>query len=1076
MSSAGQASKVPPRKRAKSTKKDKEDATGEPAPKKPRTASKRKKTDAAKQQVVWPEYFNDVSDALNTVLAFCSSRKHLATTFPVVRSSVEALLKQPLDLSKVAELKALLPDTIKFGYTPRDQLLIHASSSREKSPDFSLSPSSSRLNPSEAEEDHVLILDFLDATRGKKATHTQHTLAPPPSLSPEAVKKLIEKRNERFAAAVDELLQATPPSEDPVLLLQAAAREHIPVNPSATAKTAPDGKRKGKDREVPRWEDRPSIDAIITEIEHEEWYKNQIVERRVFDARQGQIAPLDPPLSDPIQHALKASRGITDLYTHQVSAIGALAKGRDVIVSTSTASGKSVIYQVPILRYLEEDGAATALLIYPTKALAQDQKLALEKLLGACSGLEHVTIATYDGDTPQEARRAIRDTVSVVFTNFDMLHTSILPHEDLWRRFLKNLKIVAVDELHYYSALFGSHVALVMRRFRRVCAAVGNRRIRFVSCSATISKPGEHMRAIFGLDDVEEITEDGAPSGRKDFLIWNPPPMDEVDPSLGRHSSLGEATGLMRALMKRGVRVIMFCKIRKTCELAMKTLRQDLSAEGRMDILNKVMSYRGGYSQEDRRKIERDAFSGHLLGIVATNALELGVDIGVLDAVIMLGFPISIASFRQQAGRAGRRARDALAVLVADSLPIDQHYVAHPDELFEKGVKDLVLDLESKPILEAHLQCAAHEMPLRGEDEVWFGRLTRELCEAKLRRDQEGWYHVHPKYLPFPAKHVSLRGVEEERYVVVDVSRDGREGRGHVVEEVEVSRALFELYEGGVFIHQGLTFVVQEVSHDSKVAKVIRSDVNWITEPRQPAGADALLRNIDAVQTYRIREIRGSDQRAYFGRKFLFVQVLNAAYRNKKILDAVDLDTPPWQRETTGAWIDVPKPVLELMQDRSINVAAAIHSATHAFLNRFAMGADLRTECKVPEKEYKVSESARKRPARLVFYDIPGKGGAVAAKAFDHVSDVLRDAEAAVDSCECEEGCAACEYFPSCKEGNVVSSKLGALLILKSILKIPIDADLISDHYGDPDEAHQTIVEASQVRAVDGVEVEGATP
>ncbi|EPQ58049.1 P-loop containing nucleoside triphosphate hydrolase protein [Gloeophyllum trabeum ATCC 11539] len=909
------------------------------------------------------------------------------------------------------------------------------------------------------EEEHVLVLDFLDNTRGKKSKNTGFMLAPPPALTPAAVKKLIEKRNERFAQSVDELLLATPEDEDPVLLLQAAAHDHIPVNPSS-GKKAPEafGDTKGKGKQVvPDWKDRPSINEIIDEILNEGWYKDQIVDRRTFEAREGQIGVLDPPLSESIRQALHSARNITELYTHQVAAIGALSQGKDVIVSTSTASGKSVIYQVPILRFLEDDPASTALLIYPTKALAQDQKAALQRLLSAHPSLSHIRIATYDGDTPQDSRREIRDTASVIFTNFDMLHASLLPHEDLWRRFLKNLKLVAVDELHYYHQLFGSHVAMVVRRFRRVCAAVGNRRVRFVSCSATIASPGEHMRRVFGLEDVEEVTEDGAPSGRKDFLIWNPPPVDPMDPSLGRHSSLSEATGLMRFLMKRGVRVILFCKIRKTCELAMKTLRADLSSEGRLDILNKVMSYRGGYSQEDRRKIERDAFSGHLLGIVATNALELGVDIGVLDAVIMLGFPISIASFRQQAGRAGRRARDALTVLVADSLPIDQHYVLHPDELFEKGVKDLVLDLESKPIVEAHLQCAAHEMPLRLEDEKWFGPLTKELCETKLSEDKDGWYHVHPKYLPFPAKHVSLRGVEEEKYTVVDISHFSSSGSvGRIVEEVEVSRALFELYEGGIFIHQGLTFMVQEISHDSKVAKVVRADVNWITEPRD-------FTNVDAVQTYRIREIRGSSHRAFFG---------PACIRNKTILDAVDLDTPPWQRETTGAWIDVPKSALELMQDRSINAAAAIHSAQHAYLNQFALGADLRTECKVPEKGYKASESQRKRPARLIFYDIHGKGGAVAAKAFDHVSDVLRSAVERVESCPCEEGCAACVNSPSCKEGNVVSSKLGALLILKTILEMPIDPNAFQDQYESPDEAHQTIVQASFVRPVEGVEVE----
>ncbi|KAI0736617.1 P-loop containing nucleoside triphosphate hydrolase protein [Fomitopsis betulina] len=1051
----------------------------EGAPKRVRTArqsakGKGKGKGKAIEPVSWPEYFDSlfkVFKALNTVLAFCSSRKNFAITFSVVRQSVEGLLKQPLDLSRVAELKALLPDTVKFAYIPKTELRIHAESQerRDRSPDYA--QYSSQAGPTADDDDHVLVLDLQENSRGKKNANTGLVSGLPAALTPDAMKKLINKRNERFIQAVNELLEATSQHDDPVALLQAAARDHLPIDPSSRSfNKLTQSDSKGNERVVPDPADRPTVNAVIEEIQEQEWYQDQIADRRIVEAKDGHIDELEPPLSDSIAQALRDSRKIISFYTHQVAAIRALSQGRHVIVSTSTASGKSVIYQVPVLRFLEEDSCTTAIFIYPTKALAQDQRLALEQLLYSCPGLEHIKVYNYDGDTPQELRAGIRESASVIFTNFDMLHASILPHEDLWRRFLKNLRLVAVDELHYYTNIFGSHVAQVMRRFRRVCTAVGNARTLFVSCSATIAKPKQHMQSVFGIEDIEEVTEDGAPSGRKDYLVWNPPLVDPMDEKLGRRSSLTEATRLMRLLMAKGIRVILFCRIRKSCELAMKALRAELAADGRQDILDRVMAYRGGYSQQDRRKIEAEAFSGNLLGIVATNALELGVDIGVLDAVIMLGFPMGgLASFRQQAGRAGRRARDALAVYVADQFPTDQHYVQNPSELFDKPMSELVIDLDSKVILEAHLQCAAHEMPLMDDDEVYFGPSMKEICKNRLVRDKEGWYHTHPKFLPFPAKHISLRGGEEEKYSVIDMTRLGKPG-GHpqILEEVEVSRALFELYEGGVFIHQGLTFLVKEVSHDSKTARLIRSDVNWITEPRD-------FTNIDAAQTYRIREIKDSPWHAYYGRVELKTVVFGYfKIRNKAIIDAVDLDTPPWERDSTGMWIDVPRPTLELMRNTGINAAEAIHAAEHAIMNRFALAADLKTECKVAEKEYKVAVSQRKRPARLIFYDPTGTNGGVSAKAFDHASDLLQQALTIVESCPCKEGCAACIDSPYCKEGNLVASKTGALVVLKAILGRPIDVDLIPE---DPEmiaASQDTVVPAEAVRAAVGVEVEKA--
>ncbi|KAG2149330.1 DEAD H helicase [Suillus clintonianus] len=1003
-------------------------------------AAKRQKVSSAtgtrnqgkgKETLEWPEYFHD---ALNTVLAFLSSRKHLATTFPMVRSSVEGLLKRPLELFKVAELKALLPDIVEFAYIPHSDLRIHGETvsqqkKRSNSPDFALhsqtlaidTPSSSRL-PGHEEEEHVLRLEFSENL-----------------------------------CRTTKLIKATPEGEVSADLLQAAARDHIPVNPSAKKALATSDLQ---NLIIPEPKDRPSIDDIILEIQQQQWYKIQIADRRTIKEKEAIEGLLDEPLSHTIQQALRESRNITSLYCHQTAAINAIARRNHVIVSTSTASGKSVIYQVPLLKFLEDNSNSTAIFIYPTKALAQDQRTALEQLLWACPGLQHIKVATYDGDTPQDHRRTIRETSSVIFTNFDMLHTSILPHEEHWRTFMKNLKLVAVDELHYYSNLFGSHVAQIIRRFRRICAAVGNQRVIFVSCSATISKPSQHMKRLFGVEDVEEIVEDGAPSGKKDYLVWDPPSMKNQDPGvakLGQSRPMCEAINLMIFLMMRGVRVILFCKFRKACELAMKTLRKQLSAEGRLDVLAKVMPYRGGYSQEDRRRIEHEAFSGHLLGIVATNALELGVDIGVLDAVIMLGFPFGIANFRQQAGRAGRRSRDSLAVLVAEDLPIDQEYVDSPDELYNKPVDDLIVDVESKVIIEAHLQCAAHEMPLSKDDVIYFGASLAELCDSKLRKDKDGWYHPHPKFLPYPAKHISIRGADDDKYTIIDVTKVGLPGGvPRIMEEIELSRAIFELYEGGVFIHQGLTFIVKEVSHDTKMARLVRADVNWITKPRD-------FTDVDAKQTHRIKEIAGSPHRAYFGRVDVTTVIFGfRKIRGNKELDSVDVETPPYERQVIGFWFDLHKDLLGLMREKRLDLAEAIHSASHAWMNRFVLSPDLRTECKAAEKEYNKEGSQRKRPARLIFYDASRKGS-VSAQAFDHSGEVLRRAHDTVE---------ACIHSATCSEGNAVASKIGALLILKALLNLDIDADSIAKQFGS--RGPETIVEATYVRPLDGIQVEPA--
>jgi DEAD/DEAH box helicase domain-containing protein len=774
-----------------------------------------------------------------------------------------------------------------------------------------------------------------------------------PAKTARGMRKLIEKRHFKFEQAVLELLCAclakVSPSrssvsadvltlqsqnEDPVQLLISAAHGHVPVDPTHSAgdQTLGDTPRKRRlrlEHLMAHPEERSSITDVIEELKGTKWWRDQIVPggQRTIPAREAVHEGLTFALSQSIVNALWATRQIEEFYLHQADALNALEEGHNVIVSTSTSSGKSLIYQIPVLRALEEDPSSTAMYIFPTKALAQDQRRTLQDLLFQCEGLEETIVATYDGDTDKSLRADVRERASVIFTNPDMLHQSILPAESLWRRFLRSLRFVVVDELHCYNGLFGAHVSFIMRRLRRICAALGNRRVRFVSCSATVANPREHMQTLFGIDDVEVITQDGSPAGAKEWLIWNPPLIDPDDPAQGRISTYAEVSQLFRHLVQRGVRTIVFCKVRRTCEIVMNQIRSDLLLDDRSDVAQRVMSYRSGYSPQDRRKIETDMFKGSLLGIVATSALELGIDIGSLDAVIMVGFPYSVSSLRQQAGRAGRRQKDSLAVLVGDPFPLDQHYMRNPEEVFSQPDAALSVDLMNDFVREGHLQCAAAEIPVHPEEDApYFGADLGVLCKTRLESDGAGFYTARSELLPFPAKEVAIRGARQETYIYVDDS-PGRRNGPRVMEEVETDRAIFEAFEGAVFMHQGRSFLCKEISHDTRIARMVQSDVNYHTRPRDHT-------DTDAVETHRIRALRGSSSRAYYGHVRIETRVWGyfKVDRRANILDSVSVDCPPFVRDTKGLWLDVPLWIIDAMTAKTINAAAAIHAAEHALL------------------------------------------------------------------------------------------------------------------------------------------------
>ncbi|KAI7574417.1 P-loop containing nucleoside triphosphate hydrolase protein [Hortaea werneckii] len=1058
---------------------------------------RRSSSNVVETSIPWPDAFTKLGQlhkALNLVYTFCCTRKHLATTLDTIKSAVEANIKRKLDIEDVAKVKRLVPQAINFQYVDEEMLQVALMGEEDlrqgkKRVDdmFPANPTedrNTRQAQGKGEHNEVLLFEFIDGDLKRQVQHPK-TGEPVkafrklreeelkmPVYSQKQMMKLIEKRNTKFTSAVNIWLnECAEQNCDPVARLEEEHKPYIPLPSESRGNTPAPEALDSLPKVIPS--ERKSIPEIIQELKSAEWYTEQIVPdgHRVFDPQEPVYGSLSFPLSQDLVNALYNTRSIESLYSHQTEAINALHEGQNVIVSTSTSSGKSLIYQIPVLHQLESEPQTRAMYIFPTKALAQDQRRSLKDLLSYLPGLEQVMCETFDGDTPMSERNTIRDEARIIFTNPDMLHLTILPQEEAWRSFLQNLRYVVMDELHVYNGLFGAHVALIMRRLRRICAAVGNRKVKFISCSATVANPEEHMRTLFGLEeDVTLVDFDGSPSGRKEFLCWNTPFKDPGDPTSGRGDTFAETARLFCQLILRGVRVIAFCRVRKQCEVLTTAVKAELHSLERDEVMNRVMAYRGGYTAQDRRKVEKEMFDGKLVGIIGTNALELGVDIGSLDAVLTVGFPYTIANLRQQSGRAGRRNKDSLSVLIGDCFPTDQYFMQNPDEIFTKPNCELQVDLTNMLVLEGHIQCAAHEMPIRpDEDDKYFGKQLSEICEERLRKDDLGFYHTDDRFLPHPSRTVAIRDTEESHFAIIDTTP----GHGNVVlEELEASRAFFTIYEGGIFLHQGRTYLVKEMSTDRMIAKVEYVKVDWTTQQRD-------FTDIDPVETEMIRRIPGSLSRAFFGS----IKVLQNVFgffkvdKKRRILDAVQVDNPPIIIFSKGMWLDVPKSAIQILNSRRLNVAGAIHAAEHAILSLMpnfviSMPGDVKTECKVAIKEFAKKETSRKRPARLTFYDAKGgqHGSGIAAKAFEFIDLLLNQACERVEACHCHEGCLECCCSERCKEANQVMSKAGAEVILKSLLNREIDVDSLP--WGPEDErvpaGIETVVLAEEVRPARG--------
>jgi len=441
--------------------------------------------------------------------------------------------------------------------------------------------------------------------------------------------------------------------------------------------------------------------AFLDHVRQQAWYDGQIVHVEHLGRQRARYGRLQQPLTRPLDEALRRA-GLKDFYSHQAAGINAVRAGHHVIVSTGTASGKTLVYQVPTLEALLAQRDTCALYLFPTKALAQDQLRALKELAAGCLPPSDLKVETYDGDTPPGQRARIRAQARVVITNPDMLSLGILPNHAMWSRFFRHLKYVVVDEAHAYRGVFGSHVANVLRRLRRICAHYGSQP-QFICCSATVANPGEHMTRLTGVEPVV-VDQDGSPHGPRDFVLWNPPLIDA--PSGTRRSANTEATHLFVELVLAGIRNITFTRSRRTAELIQLYARGVL-ADQAPRLMDRVRTYRAGYLPRQRREIEQGLFKGQILGVTATTALELGVDIGNLDATVLVGYPGTIASTWQQAGRAGRGEAHALSFLIGLDGPLDQYLMRHPDYLFKRSVEHALIDPSNPYILPAHLCCAA---------------------------------------------------------------------------------------------------------------------------------------------------------------------------------------------------------------------------------------------------------------------------------------------------------------------------------------------------------------------------------
>jgi DEAD/DEAH box helicase domain-containing protein len=752
----------------------------------------------------------------------------------------------------------------------------------------------------------------------------------------------------------------------------------------------------------------PLIEEFIKSIKRMQSYKKQIVNIEEIPAQEANFGELEKPLPENLQTCI-LNRKIR-LYSHQTQAINLARQGKNVVIATPTASGKTLAFNIPVLEALTKDPKATALYLYPTKALTNDQ-------LKVLRGLEKDTCIkadanVYDGDTPQHQRAAIRENSRIILSNPYGLH-QYLPWHYKWRTFLQNLKFIVIDEAHVYRGVFGSNVAMLLRRLLRICSFY-HASPQIILSSATIANPKEHAKKLTGKE-FEIVSTDGAPKGKKSFIFWNPPFIDTTNTI--RRSTHQETKDLLTLSILKNLQTLCFTTSRQMAELITRWTKEELTKRS-TKLSSMVTAYRAGYLPQERRDIENRLKTKNLIGVVSTNALELGIDIGSLDSVIISGYPGTVISTWQQAGRAGRGSADSLVTLVAFQNPLDQYFMKHPDDFFGRPHEQAIIDLHNRYISLGHIMCASSELPITEADKQFFPELLSESIgalehENLIRKTPRGWVYSGT------ARTTEVVNLESISHQTVTVTCNG-----NLLETLTLNKAYEEVHAGAVLLHQGETYISEELNLDELIAKVRQENVNYYTEA---------LKDVDVAIKKPLEEKQNGIK---IGLGELAITEIYHTYVTKtydEVIKRQPLHLPPLSFSTVGVWFIVPDEIRDEIESQGLDFAGGLHAVEHAMIamspifamcDRWDIGG-LST----------VLHPDTGEPTIFIYDGFEG-GIGISETLYANIKPLWEKTLQLIDTCECKDGCPSCIYSPKCGNENQPLDKKAANIILNHLLKI----------------------------------------